>query len=71
MLPSSDADKLILNGPYILKLYDSSLKLFTENGDHPTHFNCSLSNVSHVHCAPINVCGSKSGLLMIQTTRLA
>ena len=64
VLPGGHADKLNLSGLYILKISGSSLELFTANGALPTHFHCTLSSVSSVHC------GSKSGQLMIQTSRL-
>jgi len=72
MLPGGHAYKLNLSGSYILKVSDSSLELFTANGALPTHFHCSLSSISSVQCTPvcINVCGSKTGLVVIQTSRL-
>ena len=68
-LPGGNADKLNLSGSYILKVSGNSLELFTANGALPTNFHCSLASISSVHCTATYMHGSKSGLLMIQTSR--
>ena len=70
MLPGGHADKLNLSGPYILKISGSSLELFTANGAHATNFHCTLSSINSVQCTATYMHGSKSGQLMIQTSRL-
>ena len=68
VLPGGHADKLNLNGLYILKVFDSSLKLFSANGNIPTDFHCSLANAT-IFCTAANILESEAGMLMIQTSR--
>ena len=66
--PSGHADKLNLNGSYILKVFDTFLQLFSANGNIPTDFHCSLANAT-IFCTAANILESEAGMLMIQTSR--